>query len=71
MSVIIRQIFPIGLQVFANQVGNVMLGDVDGTTYLSDTRFFGSCNWAEIERDQSIPLTEEEVMIEDAEEDEL
>lgn len=68
MSVIIRQVFPMIIQVFANQEGNVILGDVDGTTYVADTRFFSSCNWTEIERDQSIPLTEEEVTIEDAEE---
>lgn len=68
MSVIIRQVFPMVIRVFDNQEGNVMLGDVDGTTYLADTRFFSSCSWAEIERDQSIPLTEEEVTIEDAEE---
>lgn len=71
MSVIIRQVFPMEIQVFANQLGNVMLGDVDGTTYLADARFFSSCGQAEMERDQSIPLTEEEVMIEDADEDEL
>ena len=71
MSVIIRQVFPMIIQVFATQEGNVMLGDVDGTTYLADTRFFSSCGYAEIERDQSIPLTEEEVAIEDADEDEL
>lgn len=71
MSVIVRQIFPRILQVFANQVGNVILGDVDGTTYLADTVFFNSCTFAEAERNESIPLTEEEVKIEDAEENEL
>ena len=71
MSVIIRQIFPRIFKVFANQVGNVILGDVDGTTYLADTVFFNSCVFAENERNESVPLTEEEVTIEDAEEDEL
>ncbi len=71
MSVIIRQVFPMEVQVFANQEGNVMLGDVDGTTYLADTRFFSSCCLAEAERDQSIPLTDEEGTSEEAEEKEL
>lgn len=71
MSVIVRQIFPRIFQVFANQGGNVILGDVDGTTYLADTVFFNSCAFAEVERNESVPLTEEEVTIEDADEDEL
>lgn len=69
MSVIIRQVFPMEVQVFANQLGNVMLGDVDGTTYLADTVFFNSCAFAEVERNESVPLTEEEVTIEDAEDE--
>ena len=71
MSVIVRQIFPRIFQVFANQVGNVILGDVDGTTYLADTVFFNSCAFAEVERNESVALDEEEVKIEDADEEEL
>ena len=69
MSVIVRRVFPMIFRAFVNQVGNVILGDVDGTTYLADTAFFNSCAFAEVERNATIPLTEEEVTIEDAEDE--
>ena len=58
MSIIIRQAFPRIFPVFVNQIGSVILGDVDGTTYLADTGFFNSCFIAEAERNGSVPLME-------------
>ena len=71
MGIVIRQIFPLLLKPFANQKGHVCLGDVDGKTYFADELFFEQCIGAEAEREESIPLKEEEVTIEDADEDEL
>ena len=69
MSVIVRRVFPRIFHIFANQGGEVVLGDVDGKTYLADSIFFNSCAFAEFERNATVPLTEEEVTIEDAEDE--
>lgn len=65
MGIIVRAIYPLVIKLFSNQRGCVCLADVDGTTYLADERFIEQCTYAELEREGTIPLEEEEVLIED------